>query len=81
MKNKLISSALGVAIVMSGVGFTAQAAGDFSDPNFAGDVNKVLEKQKENSAAALAEKLKEAKDELKPIIEKNSKILNKKQQF
>ena len=77
MKNKLLSSALGVAIVMGGVGFTAQAAGDFSDPNFAGEVNKVLEKQKENSAAALAEKLKEAKDELKPIIEK--KFQNPKQ--
>ena len=69
MKNKLISSALGVAIVMSGVGFTAQAA-DYSSAELFDQANKVLEEQRENSAAALAEKLKEAKDELKPIIEK-----------
>ncbi|KXB58954.1 albumin-binding GA domain-containing protein [Gemelliphila asaccharolytica] len=80
MKNKLISSALGVAIVMSGVGFTAQAANytDPTSPSFSEQVDKVLQDKKENSAAELAKKLKEAKDELKPIIEKKFKNAKQK---
>ena len=65
MKNKLISSALGVAIVMSGVGFSAQAA-DYSTAGAVDKWNEMKKKTEDNSAEAL----KIAKDELKPIIDK-----------